>query len=301
MYTDNLPFNPYNNKFNLEQKLLKLKTKFNKIVYFSNKVILLDKNYDDNMKKISENTFLYYFNKIRIYYLNYKRSERQLKENILNFKIDKMKHIQSNYNKTNQTNKTNNSYKFSGKTTFNFKKVNTYIPNSKITFYQSFLNNLENTINEYNIRNINRSKENIIEDNNTNRNLFKKYIKKNLTNRNKIYKSRKLFKKLYRKISVKTHPDKIKKYSLEKQQFYKYLFMKSKKAYNEHVYYILILIAVILNIKTYKLHWPDKCMLDLEIEDLVKSRIIYIKHRLFNYNNMTQEQKNKIVKEVSII
>ena len=59
---------------------------------------------------------------------------------------------------------------------------------------------------------------------------------------------------------MKTHPDKIKKYSQEKQQFYTYLFMKSKKAYTEHIYYILILIAVILNIKKYKLHWPDKCM-----------------------------------------
>ena len=93
MTSNNLPFNPYNDKFNLEQNILRLPTKFNKMIYFSNKATNLTKQYDENMKKLSENSFLYYFNKIRIYYLNFKRSETQLKYNIDNFKIDRIKYI----------------------------------------------------------------------------------------------------------------------------------------------------------------------------------------------------------------
>ena len=98
---------------------------------------------------------------------------------------------------------------------------------------------------------------------------------------------------------MKTHPDKIKKYSQEKQQFYTYLFMKSKKAYTEHIYYILILIAVILNIKKYNYCRPDKCMLD-KAEELIQSRISNIKNILFNYHLMNDEQKMKIIKANSI-
>ena len=95
MTSNNLPFDPYNDKFNIEQTLLKLSTKFNKISYFANNIISLTKEYDKNMKHESKNTFMYYFNKVRIYYLNHKRSDRQLKTNITNFKKDLIKHIQS--------------------------------------------------------------------------------------------------------------------------------------------------------------------------------------------------------------
>ena len=306
MTSNNLPFDPYNDKFNIEQTLLKLSTTFNKITYFSNNISSLSQEYDYNMKQQSKNTFMYYFNKIRIYYLNHKRSNRQLKTNISNFKKDVMKHIQSNKSKhSKQSEKTNKSPNDSN---LRFGRSFTYtynIQNSNLTPYQSFIKDLEYKINNYqnqqfqknleNLDNLENSSNPLLIDNQTNRTFLKNYIQKNKTNKESIYKSRKLFKKLYRKISVKTHPDKIKKYSKEKQEFYTYLFLKSKRAYKEHIYYILILIAVILNITTYKLHWPDKCMLDMEIENIVKSRIENIRHKLFNYDTMNEESKNKII------
>ena len=62
MTSNNLPFNPYNDKFNLEQNILRLPTKFNKTFTFQIKQLII-KQYDENMKKLSENSFLFILTK----------------------------------------------------------------------------------------------------------------------------------------------------------------------------------------------------------------------------------------------
>ena len=102
-------------------------------------------------------------------------------------------------------------------------------------------------------------------------------------------KQRKYFHKLYKRISLQTHPDRT------QNKFYHYLYMKAQRAYYHQKFYLLLLISEIINIPVKKLHWKDQMVLNDEIELLIQKRVSMIQHPLFRYSSYSESQKKNLI------
>jgi len=260
---------------NITDVLFLFETKYNKIIFMENSVII-DNKTDREIQLNSKNNYLYYFNKIRIYYLNYIKSKKIFIDNNNLLKKDVLSFI-----------KTNN------------------IGTTEIKQPKSKINNIGRTRTSINLDSKNKSKfEDISENRNKSQNSnsqnsnsgkkSKSFFEKFINNFDKIvnkihFVENKFFRKLCKRISIYTHPDKT------NDKFLNYLFLESRKSLENNHYFLLILISVILGITHFKLHNNEKTLLNKDIDKMINYRRQFIKNIVFNYDKLNKKQKNNVV------
>ena len=98
------------------------------------------------------------------------------------------------------------------------------------------------------------------------------------------------FKKIYKRISLYTHPDKT------TNKFLNYLFIESKNSLENKNYFILILISSILGIKKLKLHKKEKDLLNKDIQKIINYRKQFIQNIVYLYDELSEQQRLQVVR-----
>lgn len=314
-------------QFEISKFILELNTVFPKQVLFNVTEDLspIGKEY---LKNNTHCELDYYFELLRIYYVNYRKAKEHFKQNNTQFKQDCLNYIKDNnisvsYGDCEYEVKTNgNSSYFSKKPGSESPSVNKSMgknansgENDSETESKSeteFRNDFENESSKKNsdFENTSSKKQNeygesyrdgygkyaIIPYNNNDLELDFEIIPKN--SRTSMF-----WKRLYRLISLYTHPDKTSNTKLHE------LFGLVSKKYEEGKYYFMIFIAKLLEIdhklpKKYRnFEKKDKSRykgyiqeLDSKVDDLWRARLYFVKCPVYKYDIMSEVNKKKLVK-----
>jgi len=263
----------------------------------------------------THNELDYYFELLRIYYVNYKRSKDQFIQNNITFKRDCMQFITDNDITITYNNLSN--FSKSGKESTNGTDSTTDESNN---FEEDSDNpetprNLEtesnNDENEKDVKNSESEKVSEFETSNSISNNLEQYAivpYQTLKTNNGFSgttpkKSSVFWKRLFRLISLYTHPDKTRYNVLH------YLFSLVSKKYEEGKNYFMIFIIKLLEIdhklpKKYRnFEKKNKSRyngyikeLNEKVEDLWQARLYFVKCPVYNYHKMTDVNKTKLIK-----
>lgn len=286
-----------NNNLRFQEFLLGLDT-----VLPKNVVLKDNEELSNNGKKLIKNKthceLDYYFEILRIYYVNYELAKEQFEINNMKFKNDCLKFIKDNnipvsYNnpgpstrcgggggKSSQKTQTNTSSKYSKQPKNDKKHDKKNKPNKSAPTHNSYIKNKE----DY-------TKYAIVPYNYTN-NIIKNEKKSSM-----------IWKKLFRLISLYTHPDKTDNSLLQ------YLFGIVSKKYDEGKHYFLIFILKLLEIdhklpkkyrnfeKKNKSRYNDYIKeLDANAAELWNARMYFIRTPVYKYSDLNEDQKLRLVK-----
>ena len=282
----------------LQSILFKFPTKYNKILLFKNNLLYLQKKDLDNLKLNSKNNLFMLFNKLRIYYLNYKICLDKYKNNELKLRNDILEYIKNNPNlsikkKSNNKFNNNNNNKINTNTANNNNNTNTanntnnhklnlksYVLEKSIDKNRTFKTNKPTPTNNY------ESKKSDYSNFNNEKSTYN--CNNSNENNNKINKN-KFFEKLFKKISILTHPDKT------NNKILNYLFILAKKSIENREYYLILFISVFLNIKNKKLNSNEKKIIELFINNFINKRKKIINTLIYYYNELGEKKKNEII------
>ena len=239
----------------------------------------------------SENIYLYFFNKIRLYYLDYLEVKQQFITNNNQLRIDSLEFIKLHKLQAKDIKPPIN-------TTINIDKTNENYAKEEIN--KKKLNFIEKEVEKEEKEEENKKKSSKSDQSKPNKpkqsnkvppkpkQTFYNKIKEYFNKLDLQYES-KFFKKIYRKISVYTHPDKT------NDKFLQQLFLLSKKSYQNKQYFMLVLISSILGITKYKLHNKEKSLLNSDIEKIINNRKQLMKNIVYSYHKLSKLQQKKVI------
>ena len=98
----------------------------------------------------------------------------------------------------------------------------------------------------------------------------------------------KYFKKLCKKISLYTHPDKT------NNKFLHQLFLESQKSFEKKQYFMLVIIASLLGIKS-KLHNKEKNLLNKDKKNIINYRKQILQNIVYSYDKLPIKQKRQVI------
>jgi len=271
--------NPVNN---IEDALLLYETQYNKIIYMKNSLTISEFDNKDMYSK-SENAYMYYFNKIRIYYLNYIKSKERFIKNNAQLRTDTLEFIKTHnleVEKNKQQAYKNNKERHIGMTNTAFtKKIN---ENAQAKKKMADLDADAKTKPKQKPKK--RSTPSSHKPAPSFFSKLKNFVK-NIVGR----KENNFFKKVFKRISVKTHPDKT------PLPYLNFLFIESKKALEVRNYFILVLISGIIGLKQFKLCAMEKQLLNRNIQDLIDYRKQFVKNIVYIYDELPKNKKQQII------
>ena len=239
----------------MTKKLSMHMTYINKLynIQFSYNPIIHPKDIDFNKIKIKcKHKQEYYTLLMRIFYLEYKTVQRKYKKIKQNHSL----HTESSKNSTtsDESNESKESKESKESTQLDESKESDESDESDDSKESAQLDESKesdesgNSTDDFNF--------------NTSSNINDKI--NNLLDNKKLYKKNKTIKKIFKKICIITHPDKT------INEFYHYLFIKTKKAFEKKEYYKILIIAKILNIKIYNNYF------DSITEKILMNEIYYL-------------------------
>jgi len=261
----------------------------------------------------------YYFELLRVYYVNYRKAKEHFEQNNTRFKQDCLDYIKNN-NISVSYGGCEYEVKKNGKASFFSKKAGTNDPSVDKNTRQTSTSEENDSETESEVRNESEKSskkdyENISSQKQSqsvkskdgygeyaiipyNNNDLELYFEIPKTTRTSMF-----WKKLYRLISLYTHPDKTSNTKLHE------LFGLVSKKYEEGKYYFMIFVAKLLEIdqklpKKYRnFEKKDKSRykgyiqeLDNKVNDLWQARLYFINCPVYKYDEMDGMNKEKLVK-----